>query len=140
MVPNTRILELGSFSDEQYGTLVALEATKEIPFEVRRAYYIYGVPENETRGHHSHNKLEQVLICVSGSVTIALSMPGENEEEVLLDSPTKGLYIGPMVWRVMKGFSEGAVLLVFASEYFDESDYIRDKDMYFIKAKEYFQK
>jgi len=139
MISNTRIIDLTACSDDKFGSLVALEGDKSIPFQVRRVYYIYGVPGDETRGHHSHNELEQVLICVSGSVTIVVSTPGA-EEEVLLDSPTKGLYIGPMVWRVMKDFSHDAVLLVLASEYFDEKDYIRGHDSYIVKAKKYFQK
>ena len=139
MVSNTKIIEFKVNSDEKYGSLVALEAMRSVPFDVRRVYYIYGVSKEETRGHHSHNELEQVLICVNGSVTIAVST-GENEEEVVLDSPGKGLYIGPMVWRVMKNFSSDAVLLVLASEYFDEADYIRDHDRYIEKAKAYFQK
>jgi len=139
MVENTTILELKDFSDEKYGSLVVVEAMRGIPFNVKRVYYIYGVPGGETRGHHSHNELEQVLICVSGSVCITVSTD-DTEEDVLLDSPTKGLYIGPMVWRVMKDFSSDAVLLVLASEYFDEADYIRSYDSYAEKAKEYFKK
>jgi len=139
MVFNTKILELSLFSDEKYGSLVVAEALRGIPFEIRRVYYIFGVPEKEERGFHSHNKLEQVLICVNGHVTVAVSTI-DDEEEVLLDSPTKGLYIGPMVWRVMKNFSTDCVLLVLASDYFDESDYIRDRVSYIEKAKEHFLK
>jgi len=139
MVTNTRIIEFGAMSDDKYGSLVFLESMRSIPFKLQRIYYIYGVPCEETRGHHSHNELEQVLICVNGSVTIVVSTYDE-EEEVLLDSPTKGLYIGPMVWRVMKDFSHDAVLLVLASEYFDEEDYIRDHDSYIDKSKQFFIK
>ena len=137
MIRNTRTVGFKAFSDAKYGSLVALEAMKNIPFEVKRVYYIFGVPENEERGFHSHNKLEQILVCVSGSVEIVVSTPGE-EEAVLLDDPEKGLYIGPMVWRIMRNFSKDAVLLVLASEHYDEADYIRDKDMYDVKAREYF--
>ena len=139
MVSNTNIIEFKAFSDSKYGSLVSIEAMRNIPFKIRRIYYIFGVPGGETRGHHSHNELEQVLICISGSVTIVVST-ADTEEEVLLDSQTKGLYIGPMVWRVMKDFSPDAVLLVLASEYFDEDDYIRNYDIYVDKAKEYFSR
>ena len=138
MISNTRIIDFGAHIDAQYGSLVAIETNQDIPFDVRRVYYIYGVPEGETRGHHSHNELEQVLICVKGSVSLTVSVPGA-DETVLLDSPQKGLYIGPMVWRVMHNFSGDAVLLVLASEHFDEADYIRDKGLYDARALEYFE-
>ena len=137
MIENTRMIEFRTFSDEKYGSLAALESGRNIPFEVRRVYYIFDVPISEQRGFHSHNKLEQVLVCVSGSVAITVSKPGETST-VLLDSPRKGLYIGPMIWRVMHDFSPGAVLLVLASEYYDESDYIRNFESYIEKAKQYF--
>jgi hypothetical protein len=137
MIKNTEIIDFSLNKDEQFGTLVALEGLRTIPFEIRRIYYIYGVPAGETRGHHSHNDLEQVLICTSGSVRLTVSTPYE-EVTTLLDDPSKGRYIGPMIWRVMSDFSKDAVLLVLASEYYDESDYIRDHDVYTAKAKEYF--
>ena len=137
MVANTKIINLPVFSDAEYGSLIAVEAMESIPFEVRRVYYIYAVPNSKERGYHSHNRLEQVLICVNGSVKIRVSTP-DNMEEIILDSPESGLYIGPMVWRVMYDFSPDAVLLVLASEHFDESDYIRDYDSYIEKAEKYF--
>jgi len=139
MTQNTKIIEIPVFFDSKYGSLAVLESLRSVPFEVRRVYYIYGVPEDETRGHHSHNELEQVLICIKGSVTVSTSTIGDKNDH-FLDNPSKGLYIGPMVWRVMKDFSEDAVLLVLASEYFIESDYIRCHDQYIDKAKKFFQK
>jgi len=113
MIINTNIISLPAHIDEKYGSLVAIEETRAIPFKIRRVYYIYGVPCGEERGFHSHNDLEQVLICVSGSVSITVNTPYE-EETIVLDTPEKGLYIGPMVWRVMHDFSSDAVLLVLA--------------------------
>lgn len=111
------------------GQLVALEVLKEIPFDVKRAYYIYDTLPDVRRGYHAHRNLQQILICVNGSCKIHLD-DGHETAEVLMDKPTEGLYIANDVWREMYDFSEGAVLLVLASEYYDESDYIRDYDTF----------
>ena len=124
---------------DTYGDLIPIEATKGIPFGIKRIYYIYNVAENMRRGFHSHYHLEQMLICVSGSVKILTKTPYE-EEVTLLDSPNKGLYIGDMVWREMYDFSSDAVLLVLASEFYTVSDYIRDYNKYEELAKDYFTK
>lgn len=107
------------------GSLIALEANKDIPFEIKRVYYIFDTKEGVVRGHHAHKTLEQVLICVSGSCTIVLD-DGKERTEVLLDKPNIGLYVGPNMWRAMKDFTPGAVLLVLASDFYKEADYIRD--------------
>lgn len=107
------------------GSLVALECTKEIPFTVRRVYYIFGTKADVSRGFHAHRKLKQLLIAVSGSVTI-LCEHGTEKKKFQLDSPDKGLLIEGLVWREMHDFSSDAVLLVLASEYYSEGDYIRD--------------
>ena len=124
MVKNVRILEFPCYLD-RVGSLVAIEACDTIPFDVKRVYYIFGVEDGVRRGFHSHEALEQVLVCVHGSVTILLD-DGSEREEIVLDDPTKGLYLGHMVWREMFDFSSDAVLLVMASEHYDTSDYIRD--------------
>ena len=110
---------------DKWGKLVALEGNGEIPFNIKRVYYIYGVEEGVRRGFHSHKKLEQILICVHGSVKILLKTP-EEEEIVTLNKANEGLYIGPNVWREMYDFSSDAVLLVLASDNFKPSDYIRE--------------
>lgn len=107
------------------GQLVAIEAMKDLPFEVRRVYYIYDTLPEVRRGFHAHKCLEQILICVHGSCRIHLDN-GFDTAEVLLDKPNEGLYIANDMWREMYDFSDGAVLLVLASEYYDEADYIRD--------------
>lgn len=117
------------FHSDKYGKLIALEEKKDVPFEIKRIYYIYEVESGVRRGFHSHKKLEQVLICVHGSVKILLKTP-EYEEIIILDSPKKGLYIGPDIWREMYDFNDGAVLLVLASDFYDEKDYIRDYSEY----------
>jgi len=111
------------------GSLIALEAQKDIPFEIKRIYYIFDTKVGIVRGYHAHKTLQQVLICVSGSCTIVLD-DGKERSEVLLEKPDVGLYIGPGIWREMKNFSHDAVLLVLASEYYDENDYIREYDTF----------
>jgi len=122
-----------------WGNLNAIEGGHDLPFEVRRVYYITKVPEGVTRGFHSHRKLEQVLLCVNGSVSIRAKTPFE-EEVIPLGDPSKGLYIGHMVWREMFDFSPGAVLLVLASEHYTEADYIRNYEQYIEEARLYFEK
>jgi len=133
---NCGLIKLKCISDE-YGSLVPIEETIDIPFEIKRIYYITNVDKNATRGFHSHRKLHQLLICVNGSVKIRLKNPNE-EEIVKLNDKSVGLYIGPLVWNEMFDFSEQAVLLVIASGFYDESEYIRNYDYYLNEAKKVF--
>ncbi len=114
---------------DERGQLIALESGNEIPFEIKRVYYIYDTLPGVRRGFHAHRNLKQILICVHGSCMIHLD-DGQQTEEVLLDDPRKGLYISNDMWREMYDFSDGAVLLVLASEYYDEADYIRNYDKF----------
>lgn len=109
------------------GSLVALEAHKTVPFDVKRVYYIFGTQSGVSRGFHAHRALQQVAVCVTGICRVVLD-DGQRREEVWLDSPTKGLLIGDLVWREMHDFSPDCVLLVLASEHYKESDYIRSYD------------
>ena len=111
------------------GQLVAIEEGIDLPFDVRRVYYIYDTLPGVRRGFHAHLKLEQILICVSGSCKIHLDN-GYETAEVVLDKPNLGLYISNNMWREMYDFSEGAVLLVLASEHYTEADYIRNYDAF----------
>jgi len=123
--------------NDKYGNLTPIEGGKDIPFQIKRVYYISKVQEGITRGFHSHKCLHQVLICVGGSVKIRVKSPDEEEIYDLNDSST-GLYIGPLIWREMFDFSDDAVLLVLASEYYDENDYLRNYDFYLEEAKKLF--
>ena len=98
---------------------------QDLPFEIKRVYYIYDTLPGVRRGYHAHRCLQQILVCVHGSCKIHLD-DGCETAEVLLDKPYEGLYISNDTWREMYDFSEGAVLLVLASEHYDEADYIRD--------------
>jgi len=106
------------------GSLVALEARKSVPFDVKRVYYIFGTKQDVSRGFHAHLALQQVAVCVTGKCRMVLD-DGQRREEVWLDSPTKGLLIGELIWREMHDFSPDCVLLVLASAHYDETDYIR---------------
>lgn len=119
------------------GQLVAVEEGNDIPFKVRRVYYLYDTVEGVRRGYHAHKNLQQVLICVHGSCKILLD-DGETKEVVELNRPEEGLYIANNIWREMFDFSSDAVLLVLASELYDEADYIRDYSDFikFVKGEE----
>ena len=118
------------------GCLVALENYKEIPFEVKRIYYIYDVPKNIIRGRHAHKRLEQVIICLSGSCDFTFDN-GRTKEKVTLDSPSKGIYIKNNIWREFTNFSSNCVVVVLASELYDESDYIRSYEQYLEYVKKF---
>lgn len=107
------------------GQLVAIEAMKDLPFEIKRVYYIYDTLPGVRRGFHAHLNLQQILLCVHGSCKIHLDN-GTDTAEVLLDKPNEGLYISNDMWREMYDFTDGAVLLVLASQHYDERDYIRN--------------
>jgi len=109
------------------GSLVALEANHTVPFDIQRVYYIFGTQPEVARGFHAHKNLKQVAVCVTGKCRMILDN-GKQRQEVWLDSPTKGLLISDLVWREMHDFSEDCVLLVLASEHYDENDYIRNYD------------
>lgn len=120
------LIDFSPLGDDR-GSLVALEAEKTVPFSIKRVYYIFGTKEGVSRGFHAHKQLKQVVVCVTGKCRMVLD-DGKIREDVWLDSPTKGLLIGDLVWREMHDFSEDCVLLVLASEHYDEADYIRNYD------------
>lgn len=112
---------------DERGQLVALEEYKDIPFEIKRVYYMYDTKGGVHRGFHAHKKLQQILICIHGSCKILLDN-GEERKIISLEKSYEGLYVKNDMWREMYDFSEDAVLMVLASEYYDESDYIRNYD------------
>ncbi len=122
---------------DERGMLVALEEQKDIPFAVKRIYYIYDTLPEVRRGYHAHKNLKQILICVKGSCKLHLDN-GHETAEVILDKPYEGIYLDNNIWREMYDFSSDAVLLVLASELYDEADYIRNYQDFiaFIKSQE----
>lgn len=109
------------------GQLVALEENKDIPFSIKRVYYMYDTGKGVRRGFHAHKSLEQILICIHGSCKILMDN-GEEKKIVPLEKPYEGLYISNNIWREMYDFSPDAVLMVLASDYYKEEDYIRNYD------------
>lgn len=116
------------------GQLIALEELKDIPFEIKRVYYMYDTIEGVRRGYHAHKSLEQILICIHGTCKVLLDN-GREKKIVPLEKPYEGLYIANNMWREMYDFSPDAVLMVLASDYYNEDDYIRDYNE-FLKSVE----
>lgn len=111
------------------GQLIALEEFKDIPFQIKRVYYMYDTGAGVVRGKHAHKQLKQILICIHGSCKVKLDN-GTEQKIIPLEKPYEGLYISNDMWREMFDFSPDAVLMVLASELYDESDYIRDYDTF----------
>ncbi|MDO5572627.1 MAG: FdtA/QdtA family cupin domain-containing protein [bacterium] len=109
------------------GRLVALEEYGDIPFEIKRVYYMYETKEGVRRGFHAHRTLEQILICIHGSCEILMDN-GKEKKIVFLEKPYEGLYVGTLMWHEMYNFSSDAVLMVLASETYNEEDYMRNYD------------
>lgn len=112
---------------DERGQLIAVEEHRDIPFEIKRVYYMYGTGEGVHRGFHAHKSLQQILICIHGTCKILLNN-GYEQKVIYLEKPYEGLYVSNNMWREMYDFSPDAVLLVFASDYYNEDDYIRDYD------------
>lgn len=124
---------------DKRGSLCFIEKCNNIPFEIKRIYYIYDVPSNENRGAHAHKKLHQIFIAISGSFVLKL-FNGKQEKEYFLNEPSKGLHVGPNIWRTLYQFSSGAVVLVIASNKYNKEDYIRnigEYKKYMAKTKNY---
>ncbi len=128
MKPYIELLNFKTLGDER-GSLIALEENYNTPFAIKRVYYIFDTKSAVRRGYHAHQDLKQIAICVSGSCKFLLD-DGSTKENVLLDSPNQGLLIEGLIWREMYDFSEDCVLLVLASEHYNEDDYIRDYDTF----------
>ena len=121
---NLKILEFDIKGDD-LGYILPLEAGKNIPFDIKRAYCIYDIATADIRGKHAHKKLRQVLTCVRGSCKVAFD-DGKEKRIVALDRPNKGVVIEPMVWHEIYDFAPACLLLALADACFDETDYIRD--------------
>ncbi|HBI61853.1 MAG TPA: dTDP-6-deoxy-3,4-keto-hexulose isomerase [Lachnospiraceae bacterium] len=112
---------------DERGQLVALEEFADIPFEIKRVYYMYNTKEGIVRGYHAHKNLKQILICIHGSCKVLLDN-GTEKKKVFLEKPYEGLYVPNHMWREMYDFSSDAVLMCLASDVYREEDYIRDYD------------
>lgn len=123
-VSGVSLLNMSCIEDIR-GSLSVGEFQRSVPFEAKRYFLVFDVPSVETRGEHAHRKCHQFLVCVRGKVSVVAD-DGMNREEFLLDRPDLGLHLAPMVWGIQYRYSEDAILLVFASHYYDAADYIRD--------------
>lgn len=121
---NYRLMDMKIFGDER-GKLVSLESNKNVPFEIKRVYYIYDTLPNQERGKHAHRNMEQIIVAMDGSCQFVLD-DGKSRETLWLNRPDVGLYIGKNMWREMRNFSYGCKLMILASDYYDEKEYIRN--------------
>lgn len=119
-----KIIELPRITDPR-GNLTVAEANKNIPFDIKRVYWLYDVPSGECRGGHAHKQIKEILIAVSGSFHVTLDN-GKEKQTFLLNHPYQGLLIDTKTWRTLDDFSSGAVCVVLASDFYDENDYIYD--------------
>lgn len=128
-----RMVELTEHNDPR-GSLTVVESGKEIDFDVKRAYYIHHVPPNAERGAHGHRRLRQLIVAVYGRFDVVVD-DGYAQRTFVLDNPSRGLYVGPMVWRDMINFTPGTVGLWLVSEPYDETEYYRDYDEFLADAR-----
>ena len=128
-----KLLDFKTLGDDR-GSLIAIEQGYNAHFEIKRVYYIYDTKQGVERGFHAHINLKQIAIAVKGSCTFVLDN-GKTREEIKLTNPNQGLFIEGLIWREMKDFSSDCVLVVLASEHYDESDYIRDYNKFLEEVK-----
>lgn len=127
-INNCKLIHFNKIEDPR-GSLTPIEGGKDVPFSIKRAYYLYDVPSGSSRAGHAHKALEQIVLAISGSFDV-LVKDGNSDKRYHLNRPYIGLYLPNMVWREVDNFSAGAVCFVLASEHYDESDYYRDYESY----------
>lgn len=125
---NCNVIELAKVHNRA-GNITAVNGNFDVPFDIKRVYYLYDVPGGETRGGHAHKELHQLIVAASGSFDVIID-DGTNKKTVSLNRPNYGLLVTPLIWRELVNFSSGAVLLVLASMKYTESDYVREYDDY----------
>jgi len=136
-VKHSGVIQLPAFNGRELGTLVTGEFEKSVPFPVKRTYFITDVKEYmSARGGHAHKTLSQVIFCVKGSFRLLLD-DGEHQQKIYLRNPAYGIILGPKLWHSMSRFSKDCVILVLASDNYDESDYIRDHQQFLTYINEH---
>lgn len=130
-----RLIYFKELGDER-GNLIAIEGNRDIPFEIKRIFYMYGTDSTMVRGQHANRNSQFVLVNVSGSSTIYICDGLGNEAEVVLDKPRMGIYIPRMIWKEMKDFSSDSVILCLTDTYYDDNEYIRNYDDYIQEMKD----
>ena len=132
-INDCRTILLPKIHEREKGTLSFVENLENIPFAIKRIFYLYDIPGGESRGAHAHKECHQFLIAVSGSFEVQLD-DGKVKKTVVLNQPFRGLHIPPAIWASEVNFSSGSICLVLASHTYDEKDYVRDYDL-FLKEK-----
>lgn len=120
------LIDLEPLGDDR-GQLFSVEANQNIPFDIKRVYYMFGMESDVPRGFHAHKELQQVAICTKGSCKLVMD-DGTSKEEVFIDKPNTGIVIDKLIWHEMHDFSEDCILMVIASDHYEEDDYIRNYD------------
>jgi len=123
-----RIINFQVMGDAK-GSLIAFEENQNVPFDIKRVFYIYGTQQDVARGQHSHYKTKQLLVAVNGGCKVTLD-DGENTKTYVLNKPNVGLFQDALLWGTMHDFSEDCILMVFADTYYDENDYIRNYETF----------
>lgn len=131
---NRNQIELKIIQDDR-GKLIALEALKNVPFEIKRVYFLYDLNEEKARGFHAHKELEQMMLCLNGSCSVVLD-DGKSKSLHLLSAPSKALFINKMIWHEMRDFSKDCILIVLANDFYDESDYIRNYEEFLTRCSQ----
>jgi hypothetical protein len=133
MIDKCTLYNLPEITDPR-GNLTFIESGRHIPFDIRRVYYVYDIPGGSERGGHAHKTLHEFIIALSGSFDVHID-DGHARKTVQMNRSYHGLYLCPMIWREMDNFSSGAVCLVLASDFYDESDYYRDYNRFIADAR-----
>jgi oxalate decarboxylase/phosphoglucose isomerase-like protein (cupin superfamily) len=120
------LLEFPKISDHR-GNLTFIEQTRHVPFDIKRVFYVYDIPSGESRGAHAHRELEQVIVCLSGSLDVSID-DGRERKTVHLNRPWHGLYVPSMIWAAEGNFDPGTVYMVLTSAFYTEADYLRSYD------------
>lgn len=121
---------------DERGSLIAFEENHNVPFDIKRVFYIYGTQEDVPRGQHSHHKTKQLLIAVNGGCKVTMN-DGKNKKTYVLNKPNVGLFQDALVWGTMHDFTEDCILMVFADTYYEETDYIRDYEQFLEEVKKH---
>lgn len=132
-INDCRVVTLPKIKDPR-GNLTFIEGNNHVPFDIKRVFYLYDVPTEESRGAHAHKTLHQFLICLAGSFDVEID-DGELQGKIHLNRPWKGLHIPPMIWAAEVNFDPGSICLVLTSELYDAADYIRDYEQFIVHSK-----
>ena len=128
-VHDCELVNLERFPSDRLGNLSVVESNRNMPFDIKRIFFIYDVPGGESRGGHSHRRIREFIVAASGSFCITLD-DGVEKRTVMLNQPYRGLIIEPDIWLTLHDFSSGAVALVFTSDFYSAEDHIKDYDEY----------